>query len=190
MSETRRHPIRWVAVVVGVAIAGLLLVLATRTPAGTKVSSPLVGRTAPALRGTGIDGKPVDLSRMRGTWVLVNFFASWCAPCQAEHSELVEFSKRHQGGEASVISVAFNDNEADIKAFFAKRGGDWPVVVGDTDGIALDYGVVKLPESYLVAPDGQIVAKLISGITADEVDSLIRRYTADADTTTTVAPGG
>ena len=172
--------IRNVAIAAGVAIALLLWVLATSTPSSREVNSPLVGKTAPELIGTDADGKAFDLTDYRGSWVLVNFFASWCPPCQAEHPELVKFAERHSSGDANVVSVAFNDTPEDIAAFFDKRGGDWPVLAEGTDPVVLNYGVVKLPESFLVAPDGTIVAKLIAGITADVVDDLIAEYSGGA----------
>jgi cytochrome c biogenesis protein CcmG/thiol:disulfide interchange protein DsbE len=177
-SETGRSGgIRIAAIAVGVVIALLVVVFFTNTPGGGKASSPLVGKRAPELVGTDMDGKEFDLTRYRGSWVLVNFFASWCPPCKAEHPELVKFSEAHSSGDAQVVSVAFNDAPEDIEAFFAERGGDWPVLAEGTDPIVLNYGVVKLPESYLVAPDGTIVAKMIAGITADEVDGIIAEYT-------------
>lgn len=169
--------IRTVAIVVGVALVALLAVLATKTPGSEQVSSPLVGKKAPELIGTDLTSKEFDLTRYRGTWVLVNFFASWCPPCKAEHPELVKFSESHSPNQAQVVSVAFNDTPEEIEAFFSERGGSWPVLATDTDPIVLNYGVVKLPESYLVAPDGTIVAKMIAGITSDGVDDIIAKYT-------------
>ena len=55
------------------------------------------------------------------------------------------------------VSVAFDDPAAKVKKFFAQRGGDWPVLVDGTEESTLDYAVVKLPESYLVNPDGKVV---------------------------------
>src|SRR3546814_7964023 len=65
----------------------------------------------------------------RGRWVAVNFFASWCTPCIQEHPELVAFDEAHrEAGDAAVVSVTYDDRTDDAKEFFAKRGGDWPVV--------------------------------------------------------------
>src|SRR5690606_12069380 len=95
----------------------------------------------------------------RGEWVVVNFFASWCGPCRQEHPELVAFSERHAArGDASVVSVAFSDAEDDARAFFEELGGDWPVLIEGTGRIGIDFGVTGVPETYLVAPDGTVVA--------------------------------
>lgn len=133
--------------------------------------SGVVGNVAPALKGTTTSGEPFDLDKLRGQWVLVNFFATWCPPCVQEHPELVKFSEGHRG-EASVVSVAYDDTPQKIQEFFAANGGDWPVLASDT-GASVEYGVVKLPESFLVDPDGKVVRKLAGGVTAEQLDRLI-----------------
>lgn len=136
-------------------------------------TSPIVGQLAPALTGRTLSGGEFDIDRERGRWVVVNFFATWCPPCVQEHPELIEFSDR-AGESAVVVSVAYDQNELDdVERFFAERGGDWPVIVDGGDGAALDYGVKKLPESFVVAPDGTVVAKINGGVTADELERLI-----------------
>lgn len=135
--------------------------------------SGLIGEIAPALKGVTLDGGQFDLDRQRGRWVLVNFFATWCPPCVQEHPELVRFAERSRGA-AQVVSVSYDANERDaLQAFFDERGGDWPVVVGDVGRIALDFGVKKLPESFLVDPQGVVVAKINGGVTAAEIEQLI-----------------
>ena len=72
------------------------------------------------------------------------------------------------------MSVAFDDTELDaVETFFADNGGDWPVVTGGADGASLDYGVKKLPESFLVDPSGEVAVKINGGVTANELDALI-----------------
>jgi len=181
----RSTSVRWVSVVVGVVVAALLVLLGWQVATGgdEQVRSTVVGRAAPAVAGTAIDGRTVDIDRDRGSWVLVNFFATWCVPCVREHPELVEFSERHAPGgpgvPVSVVSVAFDDNPEAITAFFAERGGDWPVLATDTGPIALDYGVRGVPESFLISPAGQVVG-LFYGVTADELDAAIDAWEASA----------
>jgi cytochrome c biogenesis protein CcmG/thiol:disulfide interchange protein DsbE len=134
----------------------------------------LVGRAAPALAGPTLDGSDFDLAEHRGEWVLVNFFATWCGPCRREHDELARFHDRHaELGDASVVSVVYDDTTDDAREFFEERGGNWPVVIGDQGDLALDYGVIKVPESYLVSPDGIVVKKLIGGVTQEFLEELL-----------------
>ena len=178
----RSQPSMVIAVLVVVAIVGfLVVVLATREPAKNRVAdSPLVGRAAPAIAGPTLDGTEFDLADERGRWVLVNFFATWCAPCRQEHDDLVAFDENHEAtGDAGVVSVVFDDTTAEARAFFDENGGGFPVVVGDDGDIALDYGVAKVPESYLVSPSGVIVAKIIGGVTAEGLEELLARFSGE-----------
>ena len=63
-----------------------------------------------------------------------------------------------------------------MQAFLEKEGGDWPVVEDDSGMITLGYGVSKIPESYLIAPGGTVVAKFISGVDAETVTEVIERF--------------
>jgi cytochrome c biogenesis protein CcmG/thiol:disulfide interchange protein DsbE len=181
-SPTRRsRPARWIAVALAVVLALLIGVLATRDSAATRlVKSPLVGKSVPATTGRTVDGtKTYNIDDHRGEWVLVNFFATWCVPCQQEHDDLVRFAKFHANtGDASVVSVVFSDQAADVKRFFAQRGGSWPVVRDDDGGIATAYGVAKVPESYLVAPNGLVAAKVTGGVNFDFLQQQLAKFEA------------
>src|SRR4051812_9732751 len=114
-----RHVALITAAVVGVLVLLLVVVLATRDPAADKVArSPLLGKPAPAIEAKTIDGKPFDLGRYEGEWVLVNFFATWCTPCRQEHPELVKVA---HDDVANVVSVVFQDDPGTVKAFLRKN---------------------------------------------------------------------
>lgn len=172
---TRRRIGPWIAGAVLVVLAGFVGVLATGgDDAG--VRSTLIGFPAPAIAGETIDGETFDLSDRRGEYVVVNFFATWCVPCIREHPELVEFEERHRAeGDASVVSVVFDSRPAQVREFFDENGGDWPVVLDPDGRTALQYGVAGVPESYLLAPDGTVLIKIEGGVTADDLDRLLRQ---------------
>ena len=121
-----------------------------------------------------------DIDKYRGQWVLVNFFATWCPPCVAEQPELVKFAADNAGS-VQLVSVAFDDTTENVEQFFAERGGDWPVLAEETGAAAIDYGVVKLPESYLVDPSGTVVEKLIGGVRAADVQELVEARESGRD---------
>lgn len=170
------------SVVVAVLLALFVAVLATRDPRTERVtSSPLIGRLAPAIEGTTLDGDTFDLQALRGRWVVVNFFATWCIPCLEEHPELDAFHEAHRAaGDASVVSVLFDDEPDDAREVFAERGGRWPVVVDGEGAVSVSYGVARVPESFLVAPDGTVVQRLVGGVTRAQLDDLLAQYDAAA----------
>ena len=175
ISRSGRHTARWAAITLGVVLLLFVGVLATRKSAADKqAESPLLGKPAPSLTGTGLDGSGVSLASMHGKWVVVNFMASWCVPCRQEHPELVKFTQRHSvAGDATVLGVIFDDTQPNVRRFFSELGGSWPVV-DDPDGhTALDFGVRGPPESFLVDPNGFVVWKGIGQVNADGLDKLL-----------------
>ena len=164
-----------VSAVVAVLAIGFVAVLATREPAtDRRRDSPLIGKVVPPLSGETLAGGNFDIDDQRSRWVVVNFFATWCVPCRIEHPELDAFNQAHaRAGDAVLVSVLFDDDPASARDFFDRNGGDWPVVL-DGDGlIASAFGTPKVPESYLVTPNGRVAAKFTGGVTRDGVDRAI-----------------
>jgi cytochrome c biogenesis protein CcmG/thiol:disulfide interchange protein DsbE len=177
----RSHLARNAALAVGAVLLLLIVVLATGKPP-EDAKNPLVGHRVPALSGPTIHGDTVDIDSFRGRWVVVNFLASWCTGCLAEHPDLVRFAEQHRD-DAQILGVGFNDSRENMQTFFQEHGGDWPVVLSDSNRVAVDFGVTGVPESFVVAPDGRIVA-WSQGITLDWLNQVI----ADNGGTAAVAP--
>ncbi len=154
---------------VALVLIGLVALLAFGGSDGQADSTDqVVADLAPELSGATADGGTVDIEELRGDWLLVNFFATWCAPCVEEHPQLTALSENSPSG-LNVVSVAFDEPAATIVEFFETHGGDWPVVT-ESEGIPLDWGVIGLPESFLVSPEGEVVEKYSGGVTAAEIE--------------------
>ena len=176
----RRRVAPWIAAAVGLVLLFVVIVAATSDPANERIAdSPLLGKTAPAVAGDVVIGPTATLADLRGKFVLVNFFATWCVPCRQEHPELVQFATQHaEAGDATVMQVVYGDRASRVRSFIEKNGGDWPVIDDPTGSIALDWGARGLPESYLVSPDGVVVAKVTGGATVDGLERLLQHYEA------------
>lgn len=174
----RRRQGAWIAGAVGIVLLILVAILAKAPSASeTKDGGPLVGKPAPALVAKDLDGRPFDLAALRGRYVLVNFFASWCVPCEKEHPQLLELAQRHaSAGDLQIVGVLFQDDPADARRFFAERGGSWPLIE-DRDAIA-DFGVRGPPESFLIARDGTILYKRVGPATASDWETLLSQAKA------------
>ena len=168
---------RWVAIAVAAVMLGLIALLATRDSSrNTAAASPLISKPAPEVIAEDLSGTTVRLSQFRGRYVVLNFFASWCVPCAREHDDLQRFSTRHGSsgsGDAQVVAVLFDDEPSDARAFFAERGGDWPVLVDPRGKVALDFGVRGPPESFVVDPDGFVIARIVGEVTDAGLDRLV-----------------
>ena len=135
-----------------------------RAPSQPGVSSRCVGKAVPAVQGTTLDGTHFDVDQHLGQWVVIDFFGSWCAPCQAEQPELVKFAHEHaQRPDVAMVGIMYTDKKADARAFYANAPApSWPIL-NDDGPTAISFGVTGVPETYVVDPNGQVVAKFEAG---------------------------
>lgn len=164
---------RKIAAVVGVIVLAMIVLLA-RGGVGEQPeeANGLLGKRVPLMAGAAVDGRDYDIDDLRGEWVLVNFFGTWCPPCVAEHPELVALeSWGEENTRLSLVSVAFNDNPEDVQRFFNDFGGSWPVL--DDANLSVAFEISNVPESFLIAPSGVVVQHFIGGIVAGDVQESI-----------------
>ncbi|MGH9062395.1 MAG: TlpA family protein disulfide reductase [Acidimicrobiales bacterium] len=169
--------IRLAAAAAGVVVAGLIAVFAI-SPGANDVAArtPLIGEPAPALSGAAPlgGGPPVKLAALRGKFVLLDFFASWCPPCQAEQPQLDAFASQHEAtGDAEVVGIVYDDNTSSALRFVRRDRVPYPTVADPGGQIALHYGVRDQPTSFLISPDGTILTKIDSQVTARSLDQLV-----------------
>jgi cytochrome c biogenesis protein CcmG/thiol:disulfide interchange protein DsbE len=164
---------RWLAfapLVVLAALAALFIGWSLKRDPDIKPAA-LVGRPVPEtvlpmLAGDGT-GAVLDLKTAgRGRPMLINVFASWCAPCRVEHPKLLAL--KAQG--VTVIGVAYKDRPEDTRAFLTELGDPFAFVLVDADGQAgLDLGITGAPETFAVNAMGMVTAKH-SGALVEDAD--------------------
>jgi cytochrome c biogenesis protein CcmG/thiol:disulfide interchange protein DsbE len=183
-SGKRRHTARWVAVSVLVVAAGLIAVLATRPVAVGQASSALLGKPAPGIDAapastvSTVSGGSFRLGSLMGRWVVINFFASWCPPCQQEESQLAVFSNSHKGaGQPVVLGIVYDDSASNAVSFLRSAHADYTAVV-DPGDLKVAYGVTGPPETFVVAPTGVVVAHYIGPISVSDLNQVIAQGTA------------
>lgn len=166
--------IRALAVLVGISLVVLAVVAATRAPQGSQTAqSPLLFKPAPQLSGPTVDGARASLSAMKGRFVLVNFYASWCAACHTFEPQLVRFLSDNPGNVA-ILGVDISDETTAARAFMARYGARWPAIEDPNGQIGISWGVSEPPESFLVAPNGEVITKIIGSISANRLDALVQ----------------
>lgn len=117
----------------------------------------------PAIQAIELDGGAFDLSKVREPVVIVNFWASWCNPCVEEFPSMLKLVEALKG-QVAVVAISMDDEEKDLiafaKLFNVPRAGFY--VAWDKDKkVMADYGVGKLPESYIVGPKRKLVRKVL-----------------------------
>ena len=173
----------FVSLGVAAVLAALFVVLAnSKADKPDVTSSFLYGKPAPAVVSTTLDGKAFDLSRRKGSWVVLNFFQSTCLPCKAEHPELVAFAAQQAGiaDGAELYTVIKDDPDAAVAKWFANNGGDWPIVKDDDGSIATAFGVAKVPETWIIDADGFVRLRLIQAVTDDQLTRLLAEAKASS----------
>ena len=177
LAPRRSRTVMFAALGVGIVMLLLVVLLITRKNAEERsTESPLLGKTAPALNGNALQGEAFDIGTT-DRWLLVNFFATWCVPCVEEHPQLRRLAADgEKSGQVEVVSVVYGDQAADVERFFRENGGDWTVLDSDEGRTSLDWGVAKVPESFLVSPTGVVVERFQGGVVAKDVEDLIQQY--------------
>lgn len=146
---------------IGAALAlPVLLVLGFNLGRDPKnVRTPMIGRLAPSfdLRRAGASDR-VSLAALSGRPAVINFWATWCVPCYAEHPILVNAAA--QNPDVAFAGVVYDDTEPKVLEFLREYGASYPSLIDDGGRTAIAYGVYGVPETFFVNAEGVIVSKV------------------------------
>lgn len=118
-----------------------------------------VGDVVPDFTRADISGRQVQLSKYQGRLVLLNFWASWCAPCREEMPTFSKWQRELGARGLQVIGVSMDDDAAEVNKFLAAYPVTYPIVMGDANFAGQFGGVLGLPLSYLIDARGRVVAR-------------------------------
>lgn len=123
------------------------------------------------------NGLTLNLSELYGKGVVINFWASWCIPCQKEMPALENAWRRYQDVGIVLVGVNLWDEEADARAFLNEYAVTYPNGIDSQDQISSDYNIQGIPTTWFIAPDGTVVRKVMGPLDLkmlDEAIALIR----------------
>lgn len=131
------------------------------------------GARMPALRIQTLDGARYDLADHRGKWVVVNFWATWCAPCREEMPELSALGAMREHIE--VVGLAYEEIEPEaMHAFLERHPVAYPIAIVDVYDPPAGFDTPRgLPMTYLIAPDGSVARQFLGPITAHDIETAI-----------------
>jgi cytochrome c biogenesis protein CcmG/thiol:disulfide interchange protein DsbE len=133
-------------------------------------------RPAPALPRQVLRAPATTLATLRGHAVLVNFWASWCHPCQKEAPALTAFARQAPG--VRIVGVDTGDNAGDARRFVASHHWTFPVLRDGDDSVGDDYGIHGLPTTFAVDARGRIVRTLVGPQTVKTLDAALAAASA------------
>ncbi len=140
------------------ALLGITCCILTLAPTASAADS-LLHRPAPPFARTDLDHKTLDLRSYRGKVVLLNFWATWCAPCQLEMPHFVAWQKQYGPSGLQIIGISMDDEPAPVRALSRKLHLNYPVAMGDAPLGKRYGGVLGLPVTFLIDRDGRIQAE-------------------------------
>ncbi len=187
----KRDP--FILVIVAVVVAALLVfgIKMARRRASQPVASTATGQLAPNFTLKSLDGKTVKLSDYRGKAVLVNFWATWCEPCNVEMPWLVDLHKKYASQGFEILGVAMDDiGEKGIAKFAQEKHVDYPILIGD-DPVGDAYGGIPfLPGNFYIDRSGKIVDKAFGLKGKAEMEQDIQKIIASGAGAQSVAAAG
>jgi cytochrome c biogenesis protein CcmG, thiol:disulfide interchange protein DsbE len=152
---------KWLIAAIVLTLAALFATYSVRRSySPNRLTQPMQNqRLAPDFTLPQLDGGELRLSSYRGKVVLLDFWATWCAPCREEIPGFIELQRKYSSRGLQVIGVSMDDSPEPVHVFYQEFKINYPIVLGNAKTGELYGGVLGLPIAFLIARDGHIYAK-------------------------------
>lgn len=148
---------------------------------GIDTVEPAQRQAAPALAGRQVDGASFDPATTRGAVTVVNFWASWCAPCRAETPNLESVAEKTAASGVRFVGVNVKDSKAAAASFIRDKGVSYPSLYDDDGSLAARWPIaLGLPSTVVLDRDGRIAARFTAAVTEADLLPVVQRVTAEA----------
>ena len=136
---------------------------------------------APGFTLPSLEGESVTLADLRGKTVIIDFWATWCPPCEFQVPELNAFWSEHNAdGDIAVFGISVDEGGPDVvRPWVEEKGVGYPILMGD-DGLARRYGAMGFPTLIIIAPDGTIDSRHVGLIERASLEEAVARQRAAA----------
>lgn len=166
-AAARRGPRRLVVVaslVVAVTAVIATLTIRVSTPS-TAADTPVLNQPAPAFDLETVDGSRLSLAELRGSPVVINFWASWCPACRAEMPVLNAAEATYRSRALRMVGIVYQDSRENALAFMSQYGQAYPSLLDPDGRTAIDYGVFGVPETFFIDGAGVIRSRQVGPLT-------------------------
>lgn len=173
-----KHPARVVALAVALVVVVLGVVLAMNVgsdPQQDAKQSHLVGKPAPAFTLPNLAGGRVSLADTAGKATIVNFWNTWCIPCQQEAPALEKFYADHASdSDFAMVGIVRGDETGTVQKYVRKNGVNWTIALDPQNQAALDFATRGQPETYAISPSGVVTAAKYGEMSSADLENFLQ----------------